>query len=123
MAISSILQSIQRRFYHENASIESLSKKIEKQTAEQAREHAHGEKEAGTAGNPALAVSSAHISALSAMTQFWSDETLADIEFWPDSGLVWEGLRLFHDLPRSASVEVLLATDMHAGKAGAVARY
>jgi len=52
---------------------------------------------------------------LSAMTECWTHETLADVERWPDSGLVREGLRLFEELPRSASREVLLATDLHAG--------
>jgi streptomycin 6-kinase len=45
----------------------------------------------------------------------WVGETLADIERWPDAGLVREGLRLFQELPRAASVQVLLATDLHAG--------
>jgi len=52
---------------------------------------------------------------LSAMMDYWSDETLADAERWPDTGLVREGLRLFKELPRSAPKEVLLATDLHAG--------
>ena len=52
---------------------------------------------------------------LSAMTQHWSEETLASIEQWPDPGLVREGLRLFAELPRTATIEVLLATDLHAG--------
>ena len=33
----------------------------------------------------------------------------------PDAGLVREGLRLFEELPRTAPVEVLLATGLHAG--------
>ena len=56
---------------------------------------------------------------LSALTQHWSRETLAQIEPlpepWPDRGLVREGLRLFWELPRTAPAEVLLATDLHAG--------
>jgi streptomycin 6-kinase len=52
---------------------------------------------------------------LSAMTECWSNETLAAAESWPDKGLVREGLCLFKELPRSAPVEVLLATDLHAG--------
>ncbi len=52
---------------------------------------------------------------LSAMTAHWSRETLADIEHWPDKALVYEGLQLFEELPRTASTEVLLATDLHAG--------
>lgn len=52
---------------------------------------------------------------LSAMTEYWSDETLAHIERWPDTGLVREGLRVFRELPRTAPIEVLLASDLHAG--------
>ncbi len=53
--------------------------------------------------------------ALSALMKHWSEETLADAELWPDTGLVQEGLRLFEELPRTAPREVLLATDLHAG--------
>ena len=52
---------------------------------------------------------------LSDMTEFWSEETLADVARWPDTGLVREGLGLFRDLPRTAPTNVLLATDLHAG--------
>lgn len=52
---------------------------------------------------------------LSTLTEYWSEETLAHIEKWPDSGLVREGLRLFEELPRNAPKSVLLATDLHAG--------
>jgi streptomycin 6-kinase len=52
---------------------------------------------------------------LSAMTAFWSDQTLADAEQWPDAGLVRQGLDLFRELPRSAPTTVLLSTDLHAG--------
>jgi streptomycin 6-kinase len=52
---------------------------------------------------------------LSAMLECWSNETLADVDRWPDAGLVCEGLRLFQELPRTARVEALLATDLHAG--------
>jgi streptomycin 6-kinase len=52
---------------------------------------------------------------LSAMTAYWSNDTLAQAEQWPDSGLVSEGLRLFEHLPRSVPTDVLLATDLHAG--------
>jgi streptomycin 6-kinase len=52
---------------------------------------------------------------LSVMTKYWSELTLADIEHWPDAGLVRNGLRLFEELPRTALNEVLLATDLHAG--------
>ena len=49
------------------------------------------------------------------LMKYWSDETLADVEQWPDRGLVREGLRLFEELPRTAPTDVLLATDLHAG--------
>lgn len=49
------------------------------------------------------------------MLDQWSNETLADIERWPDAGFVREGLRLFKELPRTSPNEVLLATDLHAG--------
>lgn len=52
---------------------------------------------------------------LSRLTAYWSEETLAQAEHWPDRGLVREGLRLFEELPRSAPTQVLLATDLHAG--------
>jgi hypothetical protein len=52
---------------------------------------------------------------LSALTKYWSDQTLAQIEQWPDAGLVHEGLRLFGELPRTQPTELLLATDLHAG--------
>ena len=49
------------------------------------------------------------------MTAYWSDETRAQAEDWPDAGLVREGLRLFEELPQPAPADVLLATDLHAG--------
>jgi streptomycin 6-kinase len=52
---------------------------------------------------------------LSALTEYWSGETISQIEQWPDPGLVREGLRLFKELPLTAPLEVLLATDLHAG--------
>jgi streptomycin 6-kinase len=52
---------------------------------------------------------------LSDLTEYWSGETLAHIEQWADTGLVREGLRLFAELPRTASAEFVLATDLHAG--------
>ena len=53
---------------------------------------------------------------LSALTEHWSKETLADVERWPDDGPVREGLRLFQELPQAAPHgDVLLATDLHAG--------
>jgi streptomycin 6-kinase len=52
---------------------------------------------------------------LSAMTAYWGQETLADAERWPDTGIVSEGLRLSRELSCSAPTDVLLATDLHAG--------
>ena len=52
---------------------------------------------------------------LSALTDYWSDETLAAIGQRPDTGLIREGLRLLAELARTAPREVLLATDLHAG--------
>ena len=52
---------------------------------------------------------------LSAMTAYWSEETLANAHRWPDPGLVREGLHFFQELPRTAPKSVLLATDLHAG--------
>lgn len=52
---------------------------------------------------------------LTALTEYWSNETLAAVERWPDRGLVCEGLRVFRDLPHSTTTSVLLATDLHAG--------
>jgi streptomycin 6-kinase len=52
---------------------------------------------------------------LSEMTTYWGSAALAQIEHWPDPGLVSEGLRLFQILPANAPLEVLLATDLHAG--------
>ena len=52
---------------------------------------------------------------LAEMTARWSSETLADRESWTDPALVQEGLRLLEELPRTATAEALLATDLHAG--------
>jgi streptomycin 6-kinase len=52
---------------------------------------------------------------LSVMLEYWSEETLSQRERWPDPGLVREGLRLFIELPRTATESVLLGTDVHAG--------
>jgi streptomycin 6-kinase len=52
---------------------------------------------------------------LAAMTAHWANETLADSARWPDAGLVQAGLRLFEELPRTSTDDVLLATDLHAG--------
>jgi streptomycin 6-kinase len=52
---------------------------------------------------------------LSTLTEYWTNETLGQIELWPDVGLVREGLQLLKELSRNASSKVLLATDLHAG--------
>lgn len=52
---------------------------------------------------------------LASMLKYWSDETLAAEDQWPDQGLVRQGLRLFDELSRPSSDDVLLATDLHAG--------
>jgi streptomycin 6-kinase len=52
---------------------------------------------------------------LSALVEYWSEETLGHIEHWPDTGLVREGLRLFKELPGTEPTEFALATDLHAG--------
>lgn len=59
---------------------------------------------------------------LSAMTEAWSNETLANAARWPDPALVRAGLELFRELPRSANTAVLLATDLHAGNVLAAER-
>jgi streptomycin 6-kinase len=52
---------------------------------------------------------------LSTLTEYWTNETLNQVEQWADIGLVREGLRLFEELTRTAGRKVLLATDLHAG--------
>jgi len=52
---------------------------------------------------------------LSSLTQYWSEETLAQSEHWLDAALVRDGLHLFKALPCSATREVVLATDLHSG--------
>lgn len=52
---------------------------------------------------------------LSTLMEHWTNETFAQVEYWPDADLVREGLRLFEELPRDTTREVLLATDLHAG--------
>jgi streptomycin 6-kinase len=52
---------------------------------------------------------------LSVMIAHWSDETRAAAPRWVDAGLVQEGLRLFDELSRPSSDDVLIATDLHAG--------
>ncbi len=52
---------------------------------------------------------------LAQMVKRWGDEAEADEDAWRDPGLLREGLRLFDELPRTATRQVLLATDLHAG--------
>ena len=52
---------------------------------------------------------------LSAMTDGWCEETLADLESWPDAGLVREGLSLLEKLAHGAPTNALLATDLQCG--------
>jgi hypothetical protein len=52
---------------------------------------------------------------LSTLTEYWTNETLDQIEQWPDMGLVRAGLQLFEELPRNATRKVLLATHLRAG--------
>lgn len=52
---------------------------------------------------------------LSRMIDFWCQETIAQMNLWPDAGLVNEGIRIMKGLARSAPTDVLLATDLHAG--------
>jgi streptomycin 6-kinase len=60
---------------------------------------------------------------LAEMTAHWIAEAMEDNpDSWPDAGLVREGLRIFEELPRTASRSVLLATDLHAGNVRAARR-
>jgi streptomycin 6-kinase len=52
---------------------------------------------------------------LSAMTAYWTNETIGGASKWLDRGLVKEGLRLLEYLSRPSTDDVLLATDLHAG--------
>jgi streptomycin 6-kinase len=52
---------------------------------------------------------------LSLMIDFWCEATTAQKQFWPDAGLVHEGLRVMKQLAQPAPTDVLLATDLHAG--------
>jgi streptomycin 6-kinase len=59
--------------------------------------------------------SPANFRPLSQMIDFWCAETIAQKHLWPDAGLVKEGLRVMKELARPAPMDVLLATDLHAG--------
>lgn len=52
---------------------------------------------------------------LSALIEYWRQETLAAANVWPDEGLVTAGLETMQQLASSADNEVLLVTDLHAG--------
>jgi streptomycin 6-kinase len=52
---------------------------------------------------------------LLALIEYWSNQTQAEVERWPDEGLVREGLRVFKELSYTTTTDVLLATDLHAG--------
>jgi streptomycin 6-kinase len=52
---------------------------------------------------------------LSDMLESWSNETRAQAQHWPDSGLVSEGLRVLRALAKPSPTDKLLATDLHAG--------
>ena len=52
---------------------------------------------------------------LNTMLAYWRVEAEEAMSHWADPGLVREGLELFRSLPRSATSNVLLATDLHAG--------
>ena len=52
---------------------------------------------------------------LSQMIEFWSQETIAQRDFWPDEGLVETGLAVMKELAQRTPADVVLATDLHAG--------
>lgn len=52
---------------------------------------------------------------LSTQLVYWGEETNAQSSWWPDAGLVREGLRLFEELSTPSREDVLLTTDLHAG--------
>jgi streptomycin 6-kinase len=52
---------------------------------------------------------------LAEMIASWIGETMSNEPRWSDPGLVRDGLRAFDDLVRTATDDVLLSTDLHAG--------
>jgi len=52
---------------------------------------------------------------LSELLNAWRQETLDQAAYWPDAGLVREGLQIFQALGNPAEADALLATDLHAG--------
>lgn len=63
----------------------------------------------------ALTIRTSSLSTVVGHDRVLEARTLADVERWPDAGLVREGLGLLDELPRTVPAEVLLATDLHAG--------
>ena len=59
---------------------------------------------------------------LSAMIDFWTDETRAQESRWYDRQLVTDGLRAFDFLSQSSASDTLIATDLHAGNVLAATR-
>jgi streptomycin 6-kinase len=52
---------------------------------------------------------------LSELLNAWHQETLDQAQYWPDAGLVREGLQIFRALGKPAPVDTLLVTALHAG--------
>jgi streptomycin 6-kinase len=52
---------------------------------------------------------------LSTQLAYWAQEANTQSSWWPDAGLVREGLRLFQKLSIPSHEDVLLTTDLHAG--------
>ncbi len=52
---------------------------------------------------------------LSTQLAYWAQETNTQSTWWPDAGLIREGLRLFEELSIPSREDVLLTTDLHAG--------
>ena len=52
---------------------------------------------------------------LAEMLEYWTEESIGAAPRWLDAGLVRAGLRLFEDVARPSTDDVLLATDLHAG--------
>jgi streptomycin 6-kinase len=52
---------------------------------------------------------------LSGLLSAWRQETLNQAQYWPDAGIVHEGLQVLRALGKPAPSDTLLATDLHAG--------
>lgn len=59
---------------------------------------------------------------LDEMIGYWSDESRAKAELWPDRVLAEEGLSVYADLLADETEQTLLATDLHAGNVLRAAR-